>query len=76
MAQIRHIAIFSDDPKRLAEFYGAVFGTAVTGIDELGNAWISDGAFNVALLRRRRDNAPKGMVLRSRPRTGRAFSRA
>jgi predicted enzyme related to lactoylglutathione lyase len=61
MAQIRHIAIFSDEPKRLADFYGAVFGTTVTGIDDLGNAWISDGAFNIALLRRRRENAPRGI---------------
>ena len=26
MAKIRHIAIFSDDPERLAEFYSDVYG--------------------------------------------------
>jgi predicted enzyme related to lactoylglutathione lyase len=53
MAAIRHIAIFSDNPKRLADFYGAVFGTTITGVDDLGNCWITDGAMNIALLARR-----------------------
>jgi predicted enzyme related to lactoylglutathione lyase len=53
MAEIRHIAIFSDHPKKLAEFYGEVFGTSVTGVDDLGNAWITDGTMNIALLARR-----------------------
>jgi predicted enzyme related to lactoylglutathione lyase len=53
MARIRHIAIFSDNPKKLADFYGEVFGTTITGVDELGNAWITDGYMNIALLARR-----------------------
>ena len=53
MAKIRHIAIFSDNPKKLADFYGEVFGTTVTGVDDLGNAWITDGYMNIALLARR-----------------------
>ena len=53
MAKIRHIAIFSDNPKKLAAFYGEVFGTTVTGVDDLGNAWITDGTMNIALLARR-----------------------
>lgn len=62
MARIQHIAIFSENPKRLADFYGEVFGTTVTGVDELGNAWITDGVFNVALLRRRSEKAPKAGI--------------
>ncbi len=62
MAKIRHIAIFSDNPRKLADFYGEVFGTAVTGVDELGNAWISDGYMNIALLaRRERANRKPGI---------------
>jgi predicted enzyme related to lactoylglutathione lyase len=61
-AQIRHIAIFSDNPAQLAKFYGEVFGTSVTGVDELGNAWVTDGTMNIALLNRRgRDNRKTGI---------------
>ena len=31
MARIRHIAIFSDDPENLAQFYVKVFGMTVKG---------------------------------------------
>jgi len=57
-ATIRHIAIFSENPKQLAEFYGEVFGMKVTGLDDLGNAWVTDGYMDVALLRRRNEKAP------------------
>ena len=61
-AQIRHIAIFSDNPAQLATFYGEVFGTSVTGVDELGNAWVTDGTMDIALLNRRgRDNRKTGI---------------
>jgi predicted enzyme related to lactoylglutathione lyase len=58
-ATIRHIAIFSEDPSALAKFYGEVFGTKTTGVDDLGNAWVTDGYMDVALLRRRSEKAPK-----------------
>ena len=58
-ATIRHIAIFSEDPTALAKFYGEVFGMKVTGVDDLGNAWVTDGYMDVALLRRRFEKAPK-----------------
>jgi predicted enzyme related to lactoylglutathione lyase len=58
-ATIRHIAIFSEDPSALAKFYGEVFGMKVTGVDDLGNAWVTDGYMDVALLRRRFEKAPK-----------------
>src|SRR5665213_2089825 len=62
MANIRHIAIFSDNPPALAKFYGEVFGTTVTGIDELKNAWITDGYMDIALLNRRgRENRRNGI---------------
>jgi len=31
MARIRHLAIFSDDPEKLAEFYTDIYGMKVTG---------------------------------------------
>jgi catechol 2,3-dioxygenase-like lactoylglutathione lyase family enzyme len=58
MAKIRHIAIFSENPKKLAEFYVDVFGMKITGVDDLGNAWVTDGYMDVALLARRSVNSP------------------
>jgi predicted enzyme related to lactoylglutathione lyase len=55
---IRHIAIFSENPTELAKFYGDVFGIGVTGVDDLGNAWVTDGYMDIALLRRRYEKAP------------------
>src|SRR6202012_5413074 len=49
-ATIRHIAIFSEDPSALAKFYGEVFGIKVTGVDDLGNALVTDGYMDMGLL--------------------------
>ena len=62
MAKIRHIAIFSENPRKLAEFYVDVFGMKVTGVDDLGNAWITDGYMDVALIARRSEKAPKAGI--------------
>lgn len=62
MAKIRHIAIFSDDPERLSEFYVDVFGMEVKGKSETGGAvWMTDGYMDIALLRRTTDLAPEGL---------------
>jgi predicted enzyme related to lactoylglutathione lyase len=58
MATIRHIAIFSENPKKLAEFYVEVFGMKITGLDDLGNAWVTEGYMDVALLARRSEKSP------------------
>jgi catechol 2,3-dioxygenase-like lactoylglutathione lyase family enzyme len=55
-AKIRHIAIFSSDPPRLAKFYNEVFGLTLTGVNAAGAAWITDGYMDVALLKRRDEN--------------------
>ena len=61
VARIGHIAIFSENPTDLAKFYGEVFGTKTTGVDDLGNAgsptaiWISRCC--AAATRRRRRSA-------------------
>jgi predicted enzyme related to lactoylglutathione lyase len=62
MATIRHIAIFTDDPNRLAAFYGEVFAMSVTGINNSGSAWVTDGYMDIALLGRRGDNAPRAGI--------------
>ena len=50
---IRHMALFTADPKRLADFYGAVFGLKPVGDTDRGSIFVSDGYFNQALLYQR-----------------------
>jgi hypothetical protein len=62
MALIKHIAIFSDNPRKLGEFYRDTFGMTITGEDAKGGAvWVTDGYMNVALLPRRMEKSPKGI---------------
>jgi predicted enzyme related to lactoylglutathione lyase len=61
MARIRHIAIFSDDPANLAEFYADVFGMKVNGSSNQGAVWMTDGYMDIALLPRRNELSPQGV---------------
>jgi hypothetical protein len=61
MARIKHIAIFSDDPIKLAEFYRDTFGMEITGTADGGSCWVTDGYMNVALLPRRMETSPRGI---------------
>lgn len=62
MAKIRHIAIFSDDPERLADWYVDVFGMEIKGRSPGdGSVWMTDGYMDIALLRRRSELAPEGV---------------
>jgi catechol 2,3-dioxygenase-like lactoylglutathione lyase family enzyme len=58
MARIKHIAIFSEDPAKLAEFYVNVFGMKITG-ESQGDVWVTDGYVDVALISRKSEKAPK-----------------
>ena len=58
MATIRHIAIFSDNPAKLAQFYVDVYGMKITGENQ-GDVWITDGYMDVALIMRNTENSPK-----------------
>jgi len=50
---LRHMALFTADPRRLADFYGAVFGLKEVGHTDRGSIFVSDGYFNQALLYQR-----------------------
>lgn len=56
MAKIRHLAIISEDPERLADFYSKNFGMTVTGRSK-GDVWVSDGYIDLALISK--VNTPK-----------------
>ncbi len=58
MARIKHIAIFSENPAKLAEFYVDVFGMKITG-ESQGDVWVTDGYVDVALISRKSERAPK-----------------
>jgi len=63
---IRHIALMTDDPSKLAEFYSSTFGLheVFRRDKERGSVYLADGYINVALLPRHSEeikNAPVGV---------------
>ena len=50
MALIKHIAIATDDPKKLAEYYADVFGLKITDHGVHGDYWLTDGYIDFALI--------------------------
>jgi catechol 2,3-dioxygenase-like lactoylglutathione lyase family enzyme len=52
MARIRHVAFYTRDPERSADFYCKAFDLSVVRKNERGNIWLSDGYINVALIKR------------------------
>lgn len=61
MAKIRHIAIKTKSPAKLAKFYEEVFGLKAIHSDETGAIYMSDGYLTVALLRNRGEATPSGI---------------
>jgi catechol 2,3-dioxygenase-like lactoylglutathione lyase family enzyme len=57
-AKVRHIAIKTPDPQRLAEYYTQVFGLEVVLRRETGSVYLSDGDLCLALLPTRGECAP------------------
>src|SRR3712207_6299067 len=53
MGRIRYVAIVSQDPAGLADWYAATFGTAVIGRNDAGDVSITDGYVNLSLLEQR-----------------------
>jgi predicted enzyme related to lactoylglutathione lyase len=59
--KIRHLAIKTKDPARLAKFYGEVFGMTVIHTSQTGGTYMSDGYLTLAILPNRGDAAPSGI---------------
>ncbi len=57
-AKVRHIAIKTPDPQRLADYYTKVFGLDVVLKRETGSVYLSDGDLVLALLPTRDEVAP------------------
>jgi catechol 2,3-dioxygenase-like lactoylglutathione lyase family enzyme len=61
MPKIRHLAIKTKDPARLAKFYAEVFGMKVIHSEKSGATYMSDGYLTLAILRNRGEAAPSGI---------------
>lgn len=53
MAEIRYIAALSDDPDRIARFYGNHFGLTELGRSNEGDVSLTDGHYNFSVLKMR-----------------------
>jgi catechol 2,3-dioxygenase-like lactoylglutathione lyase family enzyme len=60
MPKIRHLAIKTRHPAKLAEFYSQVFDMKVIHTEKSGSVFLSDGYLTLAILRNRGDYAPSG----------------
>jgi catechol 2,3-dioxygenase-like lactoylglutathione lyase family enzyme len=61
MPKIRHLAIKTKDPARLAEFYRDVFDMKVINSEKSGAIYMSDGYLTLAILRNRGEATPSGI---------------
>ncbi len=61
MAKIRHLAIKTKNPERLAGFYENVFGLKRIRSEPGGAIYMSDGYLTLALLRNRGEATPSGI---------------
>ena len=59
--KIRHLAIITRDPEKLAKFYSEVFEMEVLHRSETGAVYMTDGYMNVALLRQKMQDTPNGI---------------
>lgn len=61
MAKIRHLAIITTDPGKLADFYEKVFDLEVQHRAENGSVFMTDGYLNIALLLNKAEGKPSGL---------------
>jgi catechol 2,3-dioxygenase-like lactoylglutathione lyase family enzyme len=61
MARIRHLAIKTKSPERLAAFYEEVFGMKRIRSEKGGAIYMNDGYLTLALLRNRGEATPSGI---------------
>jgi catechol 2,3-dioxygenase-like lactoylglutathione lyase family enzyme len=52
MTRIRHVAFYTEDPEREAQFYCDAFDLKRLRQSENGSIWLSDGYINIALIKR------------------------
>ena len=50
MARIKHIALTTKDPGKVAEFYKQAFGLEEVRRNEAGSVWLTDGYISLAVL--------------------------
>ncbi len=58
MAKIKHLAIKTVDPERLAKFYVDVFELEIVQRSDTGAVYLTDGYLNLAILKARGDVPP------------------
>lgn len=61
MPKIKHIAIVTMDPEKLAKFYCDVFEMKVVQRNKRGNVFLTDGYINLAILRNKAEGKPNGI---------------
>ena len=61
MSKIRHLAIKTKNPERLAKFYTDVFDMKVILTENSGAIYMSDGYLTLAILKNRGDYTPSGI---------------
>ena len=60
-SQIRYLAIVSEQPDTLARFYSTYFATRELGRSDAGDVALTDGFYNISLLKPRDDAAEVGI---------------
>lgn len=61
MPKIRHLAIKTKNPARLAEFYSKVFDMKIINQEKSGAVYMSDGYLTLAILKNRGEATPSGI---------------
>ena len=60
-SQIRYLALVSKDPDSLARFYSTYFAMRELGRSEAGDVAITDGFYNISILKQHQDNEEVGI---------------
>ena len=63
MSKIRHLAIKTKSPERLAKFYEQVFDMKVILTEKSGAIYMSDGYLTLAILKNRGDYTPAASII-------------
>lgn len=61
MAKIKHLAIVSMDPSKLAKFYEEVFDMEILHTTRSGACFVTDGYITMALLPNKMEGKPNGL---------------